>query len=116
MKLPQFAEKYIVKLLLSKAGPVVQKAVTAAGAAVITYLASKLPGAENIVTPEIVIGLVWLVLDAAVTHLAAGPLKQYGKELQEFYNVTRPAASAPLKVDGFIGETSVEAITEKLVK
>jgi hypothetical protein len=116
MKIPKFAEKIVVKLLLSKAGPLVQKGVTAAAAAAITYLASKIPGAEAIVTPEVLVGIIWLVLDSAVTNLAAGPLKEYAKELQEFYNLTRPASQPSLKVDGFIGPDSVEAITEKLVK
>ena len=116
MKLPKFAERLIVKLLLSKAGPFLQKGVTAAAAAAISYIAAQIPGAESLVSPEVLAGLLWLVLDATVTKLAAGPLKEYARELQEFYNATRPASQPPLKVDGFIGPDSVDAITEKLVK
>ena len=116
MKIPKFAEKIVVKLLLSKAGPILQKGVTAAAAAAIAYIAAQIPGSESLVTPEVLVGLIWLVLDSLVTNLAAGPLKEYAKELQEFYNVTRPATKPALDVDGFIGPVTVEAVTEKLVK
>jgi len=116
MKIPKFAEKIVVKLLLSKAGPVLQKGVTAAAAAAISYIAAQIPGAESLVTPEVLAGLLWLVLDATVTKLAAGPLKEYARELQEFYNATRPADKPALKVDSWIGPVATEAITEKMVK
>jgi hypothetical protein len=116
MKIPKFAERLVVKLLLSKAGPFVQKGVTAAAAAAISYIAAQIPGAESLVTPEVLAGLLWLVLDATVTKLAAGPLKEYARELQEFYNATRPADKPALKVDSWLGPVATEAITEKMVK
>jgi hypothetical protein len=112
MKIPKFAERYIVKLLLSKAGPYLQKAVTAAATAAVAYIASKLPGAENIVNPEVVLGLIWLALDAIVTQVATGPIKEYGKEIQETYNSVRPKNTEPIPVDGFVGPVTAEGIKE----
>lgn len=116
MKIPKFAERYIVKLLLSKAGPYVQKGVTAAATAAAAYIASKLPGADILLNPEVIIGLIWLTLDSVVTQLAAGPIKEYGKEVQEAYNSVRPQHTPAITVDGFVGPVTAEVVTEKLNK
>lgn len=105
MKVPQFAERWIVKLLLKKAGPEVQKAVTAAAAAALTWAATNIPGIEGIISPETMILLLWVLIDVGVTKLAAGPLKQYSKELQEFLNRN----GAKLEVDEFIGPVTIQA-------
>jgi hypothetical protein len=107
-------EPIIVKLVLSQAGPYIQKAVTAAVAAAIAWLAKTLPGAEAVITPEVLAPIIWLLLDSVVTRLAAGPLKKYAKPLQTKYNEERPKSLPPLKVDGYIGAVSAEAIAKQL--
>jgi hypothetical protein len=105
MKIPAFAEKLIVKLVLSKGGPFVQKGITLAAAAGVAYLAKQLPGADAVVTPEVLAGLLWLIIDAVVTNLPAAIIKDYGKEIQAALN--RHGAS--LNEDGFVGRKTVAA-------
>jgi hypothetical protein len=105
MKLPAFIEKQIVKLALSKAGPLVQKGVTLGAAAAVSYFAQKLPGVENFITPELLTGLAWLAIDAAYQALPAAVIKDYGKEIQAVLN----DRGADLREDGFVGPVTVEA-------
>ena len=46
IKLPEFLETAIVRMAISKSGPLVTKGVTALIAAIVAFLAQKLPGAE----------------------------------------------------------------------
>lgn len=110
MKIPSFLQKSIVKLILGKLGPETQKAITVVVSAAIAWLATRLPGVEQHLTPEVLTGLIWLVLDTVVTKLAAGPLKKYALELQEFLNNN----GAKIDEDKFIGPVTVEAVKKKV--
>ncbi len=105
MKIPKFAEKLVVKLILSKAGPAVQKGITVAVSASLAWLATRLPGAENYLTPEVLTGLIWVVLDTVVIKLAAGPLKEHALALQKFLNDN----GADIPEDKYVGAVTVEA-------
>jgi len=110
MKLPQFAQEIIVKLILSKSGPLIQKGITAAAAYAVTWLSTKLPGVESSLTPEVIAGLLWLVFDTIATKLAAGPLKEYAAQLQEIV----AASGHNVKRDKYIGPVMVETIKEEI--
>jgi hypothetical protein len=115
MKLPSFIEKQIVKLVLSKSGPYVQKLVTLGAAAGAAALAKQIPGAESIITPEILTLLLWVILDSVVTNLPGEILTKYGKEIQSTYNSVRPKSLPPLKEDGFIGFVSSTRMRTELI-
>jgi len=106
MKLPSFIEKQLVKIALSKGGPYVQKGVTLAAAFLLAKLAELVPGAAELITPELLTGLLWLVIDAIVQKLPADVIKTYGKELQSALN----KRGASLTEDGFVGPKTVAAV------
>jgi hypothetical protein len=110
MKIPQFAKEYVVKLILSKYGPAVQKAFTLAASAALGWLSTYLPGSERYITPEVLTGLIWVVLDVVVTKLAAGPLKEYAKQLQDFMAQN----GRIVKKDAYIGPVMVEMVKEEI--
>lgn len=112
MKLPAFIEKHLVKLALSKAGPLIQKGITLATAAGVAYLAEKLPGSEKVLNQEALTVLLWLLIDAGYQALPAAVLKDYGKEIQAVLN----NRGANLTEDGFVGPKTVEAAIENLNK
>lgn len=112
MKLPTFIEKHLVKLALSKAGPFIQKGVTLAAAAGFAFLTEKLPGAEKVISLEVLTFLLWLLIDAGYQALPASIIKDYGKEIQAVLN-TRGAS---INEDGFVGPKTVAATTEILKK
>jgi hypothetical protein len=105
MKLPAFIEKQLVKIALSKGGPYLQKGVTLAAAFLLAKLAELVPGAAEIITPEVLTGVLWLVIDAVVQKLPAAVIKTYGKELQAVLN----HKGASLNEDGFVGPKTVAA-------
>lgn len=110
MKIPQFAQKFIVKLILGKVGPETQKAITGIASAVVALLAIHLPGAEQYLSLEVLTGLLWVVIDIGTTRLAAGPLKKYALELQAFLNEN----GAILDEDKYIGPVTVDAVKRKI--
>ncbi len=112
MKIPAFAEQIVVKLLLANLGPYIQKGLTVAGAAGLAWLTTQLPGAEQYLTPEILTGLLWVILDVTATKLAAGPLKEYATQLQ----VLMKARGHNVKMDSYIGPVMVETIKDDLKK
>jgi hypothetical protein len=109
-----FIEKQLVRLLLSRGGPLLQKAVTAAAAAALTYLATKtgLDIAALGVNEVVVAGIVWGILDIAVTKLPANILKDYGKQIQALLNTH--GRGQHLKLDGYVGPVTVEAAAAEL--
>ena len=102
-----FVERQLVRLLLSRGGPIVQKAVTALAAAAVTYIATKsgLDIAALGLNEAVIAGIIWAVIDVAVTKLPANILKDYGTQLQKMLNAY--SQGTQLKVDGFVGPVTV---------
>lgn len=109
-----FVERQLVKLLLSRGGPLVQKAVTALAAAAITYISQKLglDIAALGINEAVLAGIIWAVIDIAVTKLPANILKDYGAQLQKMLNAY--SQGAQLKVDGFVGPMTVNQANAEL--
>ena len=111
-----FIERQLVRLLLSRGGPILQKAVTAAAAAALTYLTGKL-GVDVTafgLNEAMVGGILWGILDIAVTKLPANILKDYGRQIQALLNTH--GRGQHLKVDGYVGPVTVEAAATELAK
>jgi hypothetical protein len=109
-----FIERQLVRLLLSRGGPILQKAVTAAAAAALTYLTGKL-GVDVTafgLNEAMVGGILWGILDIAVTKLPANILKDYGRQIQALLNTH--GRGQHLKVDGYVGPVTVEAAATEL--
>ena len=109
-----FVERQLVKLLLSRGGPLVQKAVTALAAAAITYISQKLglDVAALGLNEAVLAGIIWAVIDIAVTKLPANILKDYGAQLQKMLNAY--SQGTQLKVDGFVGPVTVAQANAEL--
>ena len=107
-------EKYVVKLLLSRSGPFIQKAITGAAAAALTYAASKLGFDLTVfgVTQEVVVAVIWGIIDVAVTKLPADIIREYGTQIQNLLNAY--SQGAQLKVDGFVGPKTVDLASTEL--
>jgi hypothetical protein len=107
-------EKYVVKLLLSRSGPFIQKAITGAAAAALTYAANKLGFDLTVfgVTQEVVVAVIWGIIDVAVTKLPADIIREYGANLQKLLNTY--STGSQLKVDGFVGPVTVAQATTEL--
>jgi hypothetical protein len=102
-----FVERQLVKLLLSRGGPLLQKLVTAAAAAAITYLASKSGIDVRVygINEAMLAGIIWGILDVAVTKLPANIIKDYGTQIQRLLNAYNQGSQ--LKLDGFVGPKTV---------
>lgn len=109
-----FLEKQLVRLLLSRGGPIVQKAVTALAAAAITYVSQKLglDIAALGINEAVLAGIIWAVIDIAVTKLPANILKDYGTQLQKMLNAY--SQNTQLAVDGFVGPKTVDLANAEL--
>ena len=110
MKLPKFAESFLVKMAISKSGPLVMKATTGVVAAVVAYLAQKVPGAEMYLNEYVLTGLLWVGIDYLYGLLPEAVKKQYGKELQAILNEN----GANVKIDGYVGPETLKAVSEKI--
>jgi hypothetical protein len=111
-----FIERQLVRLLLSRGGPLLQKLVTGAAAAALTYIATKsgLDIRALGVNEAVIAGVIWGILDVAVTRLPANILKDYGKQIQSLLNTH--GRGQHLKVDGYVGPVTVEAAATELSK
>jgi hypothetical protein len=109
-----FIERQLVRLLLSRGGPILQKLVTGAAAAALTYIATKsgLDIRALGVNEAVIAGIIWGILDVAVTRLPANILKDYGKQIQSLLNTH--GRGQHLKVDGYVGPVTVEAAAAEL--
>jgi len=110
-----FLERQLVRLLLSRGGPLLQKLVTGAAAAAVTYIASKtgLDVANLGLNEAVFTGVIWGVLDIAVTKLPANILKDYGRQIQTLLNTY--GRGTPVKVDGYVGPVTVAAVADDLI-
>jgi hypothetical protein len=113
-RMKTFIERQLVRLLLSRGGPILQKLVTGAAAAAITYIARQtgLDIAALGVNEVVVAGIIWGILDIAVTKLPANILKDYGKQIQSLLNTH--GRGQHLKLDGYVGPVTVEAAAAEL--
>jgi hypothetical protein len=111
-----FLERQLVRLLLSRGGPILQKLVTGAAAAALTYIAAKsgLDIRALGVNEAVIAGIIWGILDIAVTRLPANILKDYGKQIQSLLNTH--GRGQHLKLDGYVGPVTVEAAATELSK
>lgn len=109
-----FIEKQLVRLLLSRGGPIIQKAVTALAAAAVTYVSGRLglDVAALGLNEAVLAGIIWAVIDIAVTKLPASILKDYGTQLQKLLNAY--SQGTQLKVDGYVGPKTVEQAATEL--
>ena len=109
-----FLERQLVRLLLSRGGPLLQKLVTAAAAAAITYLATKSGFDVRALglNEAVVAGVIWGIIDVIVTKLPANILKDYGKQIQALLNTH--GRGQHLKLDGYVGPVTVEAAASTL--
>jgi hypothetical protein len=109
-----FIERQLVRLLLSRGGPLLQKLVTGAAAAALTYIATKsgLDIRALGVNEAVIAGIIWGILDIAVTRLPANILKDYGKQIQSLLNTH--GRGQHLKLDGYVGPVTVEAAAAEL--
>jgi hypothetical protein len=110
-----FLERQLVRLLLSRGGPLLQKAVTAAAAAALTYIATKsgLDIRALGVNEAVITGVIWGILDVIVTKLPANILKDYGRQIQVLLNSY--GRGTQVKVDGFVGPVTVAATADELL-
>ena len=111
-----FVERQLVRLLLSRGGPIVQKAVTALAAAALTYLTTKL-GVDVTafgLNETVIAGILWAVIDIMVTKLPANIIADYGKQIQSLLNTH--GRGQHLTLDGYVGPVTVEAAAAELAK
>jgi hypothetical protein len=111
-----FLERQLVRLLLSRGGPLLQKLVTGAAAAALTYIASKtgLDVRSLGLNEAVLTGIIWGILDIAVTKLPADILKAYGVQIQKLLNAYNQGTQ--LKLDGFVGPVTVAQAAAELRK
>jgi hypothetical protein len=110
MKLPGFIERYIVKLAITKYGPLLTKGATAVIAAVVAFIAQKAPGLEAYLNEYILTGILWLVIDYVYGLIPESIQVKYGKELQQVLNNN----GAGLKIDGYVGPKTVEGAAKAI--
>jgi hypothetical protein len=111
-----FLERQLVRLLLSRGGPLLQKAVTAAAAAALTYIATKsgLDIRALGLNEAVLTGIIWGIIDVIVTKLPANVIRDYGTQIQSLLNAH--GRGQHLKLDGFVGPVTVEAAATELAK
>ena len=111
-----FIERQLVRLLLSRGGPLLQKLVTAAAAAAVTYAATKsgLDVRAFGLNEAVVAGLLWGIIDIMVTKLPANIITDYGKQIQALLNPL--GRGQHLQLVGFVGPVTVEAAAAELTK
>lgn len=110
MNLPPFLESFIVKMAINKSGPFITKITTGIVAAIIAFLAQKVPGLEAYLNETVLTGILWLVIDYAYTLIPISIKQKYGKELQEVLNEN----GAGLKIDGYVGPKTVEGAAKAI--
>jgi hypothetical protein len=107
LKLPSFIETFVVKMALGKLGPYLQKGVSFAAAAIVAYLAAKIPNSGDFINTTVVTGLMWAIIDGLVGLIPASIIKKYGEEIQS----TLVKAGRPVKIDGLALSKTSEALS-----
>ena len=80
--------------------------ISAAGAAASAYLGKQIPGLEQIITPEFIAGITFVLLNAIISQLPVEVTKTYGKEIQTILN----KSGQDLTVDGLALAKTTEAV------
>jgi hypothetical protein len=62
MKIPDFLEGFVVKMAISRSGPLVMKTTTGIVAATVAFLAQKVPGLEVYLNEYVLTGILWLII------------------------------------------------------
>jgi hypothetical protein len=106
MRLPEFAESFIVKMAISRSGPLIMKATTGIVAACVAFLAQKVPGIEMYLNEYVLTGILWVIIDYLYGLIPESVKKKYGKEIQETLNQN----GANVKIDGFVGPETARAV------
>jgi hypothetical protein len=102
----------LIRIALSKGGPLLINLISALAAYLSLQAAKVIPGSGQILTPEILAAIVFLVVSEVLSHLPAKVLKDYGKQIQTLLN----QAGSELKVDGVVLVKTAEAVKSSLVK
>jgi len=108
MKIPDFVEGFVVKMAISRSGPLIMKATTGVVAAAVAFLAQKVPGLEVYLNEYVLTGILWMLIDYAYGLIPESILKKYGREMQEVLNQN----GANVRVDGYVGPKTVKAAIE----
>lgn len=108
MKIPTFIESFVVKMAISKSGPLIMKATTGIVAATVAFLAQKVPGIEIYLNEYVLTGILWMLIDYAYGLIPESIIKKYGREMQEVLNQN----GANIRVDGYVGPQTVKAAIE----
>jgi hypothetical protein len=101
-------QQLLVRLALSKGGPLVITLISALAAFLSVKASKMLPGSEQVLTPEIIAALVFLLVNEILSYLPSKILKDYGKQIQSLLN----EAGASLKVDGIVLVKTAEAVKQ----
>lgn len=107
LQLPSFIETFVVKIALGKLGPYLQKGVSFAAAAIVAYLAAKIPGSGDFINDTVVTGLLWAIIDGLIGLIPATIIKKYAEEIQS----TLVKAGRPVKIDGLALSKTSEALS-----
>lgn len=108
MKIPDFLEGFVVKMAISRSGPLIMKTTTGIVAATVAFLAQKVPGLEVYLNEYVLTGILWLIIDYAYGLIPESIKKKYGKEMQEMLNQN----GANVKIDGYVGPETIKAAAE----
>jgi hypothetical protein len=108
MKVPNFIESFVVKMAISRSGPLIMKATTGIVAATVAFLAQKVPGIEVYLNEYVLTGILWLFIDYAYGLIPESILLKYGREMQKVLNQN----GANIVVDGYVGPKTVKAAIE----
>jgi hypothetical protein len=103
-------QTFIVRLALSKGGPLLITLISAFAAYLSVQAAKFAPGLEEILTPEILAAVVFLTVNEILSYLPSKVLKDYGKQIQTLLN----EAGAKLKVDGIVLVKTTEAVKSQV--
>ena len=103
---PPEVEKALVQSALSKTGQFLQKTVSLAAAAGVTYLAKKIPGADQYIDTPFLVGVIWAVADTLLNAIPATIIKKYNTEIQ----TVLVSAGSNIKVDGLALSNTTAAV------
>ena len=102
----------IVRLFLSRSGPLVVNLISALAAWLSVQAAKHVPQLDQLLTPELLAGAVFLIVSDILSMLPAKVLKDYGKQIQTVLN----DAGAQLKVDGVVLVKTAQAVETKVAQ
>ena len=96
----------VVRLFLSRSGPLLVNLISALAAWISVQAAKHVPNIDQLLTPELIAGAVFLIASDVLSMLPTRVLKEYGKQIQTVLN----DAGAHLKVDGVVLVKTAQAV------